>query len=285
MGRRIVELKSLPHTSRLLAQGMVRAIGRKRQDPQLPQLVFLLEDYCPDLAQLAAYNRLCGYSLSEQVPATWLHVQTFPLQAALLASKEFPFKLAGLVHVSNTMTLHRPVGVGEKLRMTVQAEDLAPHAKGAVFHMVSRIKVGDELVWEGESTYLAPGAKVAGTPGEPLRLPVPEVAPSQQWKLSKDLGRRYADVSGDVNPIHMYPATARLFGFPRPIVQGMWTHARAVAALGALPDSYRVTVQFAKPILMPAKVSFAARKDVESWSFAVLNRDNKPHLVGTLSPE
>ena len=48
-----------------------------------------------------------------------------------------------------------------------------------------------------------------------------------------DIGRRYAGVSGDPNPIHMYAVTARLFGFKSAIAHGMWSYARVLAALGA----------------------------------------------------
>lgn len=283
MARRVIELTEPPATGRLLVKGLAGAVGKRGVGvAALPELVYLLEDARQDVGRLAAYDHLTGFSLADSVPATWLHVQTFPLQAALLATDEFPFPLAGLVHVSNTMTLHREVGVGERLRITVQAAGLAPHAKGATFDMVSRIKVGDELVWEGASNYLASGVKVPGEPGQALRLPAPEAEPSQQWRLAPDLGRRYAAVSGDANPIHLHPVTARAFGFPRPIMHGMWTHARALAALGRLPEAYTVRVQFAKPILLPGKVSFAAKRSGGGWAFAVVNREGKPHLVGEL---
>ncbi len=281
MARRVIELKEPPATGRLLVKGLAGAVGKRGgRVSALPELVYLLEDAGQDVGRLAAYDHLTGFALADAVPATWLHVQTFPLQAALLAADEFPFPLAGLVHVSNTMTLHRPVGVGERLRITVQAEGLAPHAKGATFDMVSRIKVGDETVWEGSSNYLATGAKVPGEARAGLRLEATTATPSQLWRLPADLGRRYAAVSGDANPIHLHPATARLFGFPRPIIHGMWTHARALAALGTLPGAYTVTVQFAKPILLPGKVSFAAERTGDGWSFAVVNEAGKPHLIG-----
>ena len=72
------------------------------------------------------------------------------------------------------------------------------------------------------------------------------------WKLPGDLGRRYAAVSGDHNPIHLYGLTAKAFGFPRQIAHGMWSKARCLAALdGRLPDAVTVEVAF-KPILSPA---------------------------------
>ena len=284
MGRDVKVLPKLPTVDGLLVKAVAGMLKRPGVVKALPNRTLMVMNHKTDVAALAAYNQVTGFSLRDEMPATWLHVLTFPLQTTLMASDDFPFSLAGLVHVTNEMTLHRPVLVGEDLRLTVRADNLAAHAKGAVFDMVGEIHVGDELVWRGVSNYLASGAKVEGQPGESVRLAAPEVAPSQQWRLGPDLGRRYAAVSGDHNPIHLNPVTARLFGFPRPIIHGMWTHARAVAALGgALPGAYTVRVQFAKPILLPGKVRFAAAQEGDAWRFAVVNREGKPHLVGELS--
>lgn len=285
MGRDVRSLSAPPDVSKLLVKGLVGSV-RKRgaRVSGLPERSYLLMDQKQDLAQLAAYDKVCGFTLRDDVPATWLHVQTFPLQAALMAEDDFPFSLAGLVHVSNEMTLHRPVSVSEKLRMKVWADNLRPHAKGAVFDMRGEIHVGDELVWEGRSNYLAGGAKVEGEAVATERLAAPRVEPSQLWRLPANLGRQYAAVSGDSNPIHLSPVTAKLFGFPRAIIHGMWTHARALAALGGkLPPAYTVKVQFAKPVLLPGKVWFASERDGDDWSFAVVNKEGKPHLVGELT--
>ncbi|MCG6567811.1 MaoC family dehydratase [Tessaracoccus sp. ZS01] len=284
MGRDVIELRELPDVNKLLLKALTGAVTKKGRRAQLPDRSFLVMDHQQDVARLAQYCRVTGFSLRDEVPATWLHVQTFPLQAALMAQDDFPFSLAGLVHVTNTMRLHRAVRVGERLRMSVRTENLAPHAKGAAFDMVGEIHAGDELVWSGTSNYLATGAKVDGEPGKSVRLAAPTTAPSQLWRLPADLGRQYAKVSGDSNPIHLYPLTARLFGFPRPIIHGMWTHARAVAALGGrLPEAYEVQVQFAKPIMLPGKVGFTAAGQDGTSTFAVVNKEGKPHLVGALT--
>ena len=62
-------------------------------------------------------------------------------------------------------------------------------------------------------------------------------------------------MSGDINPIHMHPLSARLFGFPKPIAHGMWLKARCLAALeGQLPDALHGRRAFKLPLLLPAKV-------------------------------
>ena len=80
-----------------------------------------------------------------------------------------------------------------------------------------------------------------------------------EWRLPGDLGRRYAAVSGDHNPIHLYALTAKAFGFPRQIAHGMWSKARCLAALdGRLPDAVTVEVAFKKPVLLPGTVAFGS---------------------------
>ena len=74
-----------------------------------------------------------------------------------------------------------------------------------------------------------------------------------------DIGRRYAAVSGDRNPIHLHALTAQAFGFPSAIAHGMWLKARTLASLeGRLPDAYTADVAFKLPVLLPSTVSIAA---------------------------
>jgi acyl dehydratase len=232
--------------------------------------------------RLAAYARVCGFTLRDTLPATAPHVLAFPLHMALMTDGSFPFAAVGLVHVSNRIAVHRPIGAGESLDLCVHATSLESHSKGRTFALVTEAHVGDELVWEERSTMLRRGGgdqggerggdngdgRPAGARGEGTREDVvanerpaaaaPELAATAEWRLSEDLGRRYAAVSGDRNPIHMHSLSAKLFGFPRAIVHGMWTKARCLAALEAsLPDAYAVEVEFRKPIFLPGRVDFA----------------------------
>lgn len=284
MGRDVQVLPTLPNLTPLFLKALT-TINRPSPSQGLPDRGVLVMDYKQDVNRAAEYAKVCGFGVRGDVPSTWLHVLTFPLQAQLMAQGDFPFASPGLVHVSNQITQHRPVGVAERLRLGVEAVNLQPHKRGVTFDLRGRIHVGDELVWEGASNYLAGKAKLPGDPPEVEREQMPQAAPSQKWKLAADLGRRYAAVSGDNNPIHLNPLTARLFGFPRPIIHGMWTHARALAAFGgALPDAYRVRIQFTKPILLPNTVFFRADTAGDQIRFAVTGSDEKPRLIGSLHP-
>ncbi|MGA9716483.1 MAG: MaoC/PaaZ C-terminal domain-containing protein, partial [Aeromicrobium sp.] len=107
-----------------------------------------------------------------------------------------------------------------------------------------------------------------------------------QWKLPGDLGRRYGAVSGDRNPINLYPLTAKAFGFPSNIAHGMWTKANCLATLQSrLPEAYTVDVEFQKPILLPSTVAFGSEKSGDTTTFGVVGvKKASTHLVGQVTP-
>ncbi|WP_424861318.1 MaoC family dehydratase [Streptomyces sp. MMS24-I29] len=97
-----------------------------------------------------------------------------------------------------------------------------------------------------------------------------------EWRLPADLGRRYGAVSGDRNPIHLYPLTARLLGFPRPVAHGMWTVARCLAEAPTSGAIRRVRADFRAPVPLPATVTYAA----DATGFRLRGAD-RVHLTGT----
>lgn len=278
-------LTGLPATPGLYA----RALLPKKSGTSLPRTLAMVRDHRQDRAKLAAYNAVCGFGLTDQVPATWLHVQAFPLQLEILAAHDFPFSMASVVHASNTMTLHRPVSAGEVLTLTAEAAAARPHRRGVVVELTSRALVEDEEVWTGTSAYLAMGATLPGlapVTDEPETIGRTELPTVGTWRLPANLGRRYAGVSGDVNPIHLNALAAKALGFPRAIIHGMWTHARILAALSPrLPEAYTVDVAFRKPILLPSTVRFAARRAEGGFDAAVTSRDGaKDFVTATVRP-
>jgi acyl dehydratase len=96
-------------------------------------------------------------------------------------------------------------------------------------------------------------------------------------------GRRYAAVSGDVNPIHLHALTAKLLGFDRAIAHGMYTYARALAAFGPrLPGAGRSSVWFRRPLPLPSTVRLAV-DDVAGVAVVYPSRGTGVHLVATVT--
>jgi acyl dehydratase len=282
-----------------IAAGAVTEPLRRRPD-ELPGTQLWREGVEIDRAHLAAYDRVCGFRLSDALPATYVHVLAFPLALRLMTEREFPLPIVGLVHIENRIVQSRPIVASEELALRVGAERLRPHEKGTQIDLVGEASVGGEVVWTGVSTYLrrggggsgsadgeapAEGSPQAGLGEPPDERPAPEPRVAATIEVPDDIGRRYASVAGDRNPIHLSSLSARLFGFPRAIAHGMWIKARTLALLeGHLDGPVDVQVRFKKPLLLPSKVNLASARDDGRFSLGVSSaRDGSPHLTGTVA--
>lgn len=238
-----------------------------------------------DREHLLEYQRLCGFKVNDVLPHTYPHVLGFPLQAALMADPGFPLPMVGLVHIANATTVHRTLTADDELTLTVSAEGLFAHAKGVLVDLKLAVSVAGELVWESTSTYLRRGPS-GGTPTLVTEQPeVPAGSADAIWRLGSDLGRRYAAVAGDVNPIHLHPWTAKAMGFPRAIAHGMWTYARTLAALGdQVNRPGRSQVWFRKPVLLPSKVALHTNDDLTVAALTSAKDPDRIHLLLQLDP-
>jgi hypothetical protein len=278
-------LESSPRILPLYARAAAATVVRRGSGGGIPtDLTLELRDVEIDARHLAAYTKVCGFRLRDDLPATYLHVVAFPLHLALMGDGRFPFGAVGLIHVANRIEQRRPVRLDERVAISVCATALEPHPRGRAFTIVSEARAGDELVWRDRTTILK-RESVNGERGPRDEAP-PEPPVSARWRLPGDLGRRYAAVSGDRNPIHTHDVPAKLLGFPRTIAHGMWTKARALAALEArLPVAYAVEARFRKPVLLPSTVEFGSAPDGDAIRFAVRSaRDGAPHLDGRVEP-
>jgi acyl dehydratase len=249
---------------------------------EVPDGALTLTDQAIDRDRLTAYDRVCGFRLSDTLPPTYLHMLAFPLHLAVMTSGSFPLPAIGLVHIANRIEQHRPLDAGERFSLRVWSTPVYPHPRGRQFVIRTEAHVGTELVWEEASTNLARGRGDESAPA-PDGPPSSELLPAAAtWKLPGDLGRRYGSVSGDLNPIHVHPLTARLFGFPSAIAHGMWTKARCLAALDSeLPQRFSVEVAFKRPIRLPATVQFAEVSAADAISFGVRDvKREQQHLDG-----
>jgi acyl dehydratase len=273
-----VVLEQPPNSLSLLAKA---AVSRGHGGGRLPSTELELPEQVIDRSHLAAYARVCGYPIADELPACYPHVLAFPLGLWLMTSEGFPFSAKGLVHIGNELTVRRALRTDERLSIRVRLDALRPHRRGTQFNVVSESSVDDEIVWLERSTYLRRERRPADASPKQDSEPLPL---SARWRVPGDIGRAYASVSGDYNPIHLHPLSARLFGYRRPIAHGMWTKARCLAAFqGRLPDAYTVDVSFSAPIFLPSSVSFgASRMSPQDWDFEVRGRSDQLSLRGTV---
>lgn len=259
--------------------------GIKHVGNRVPDLVLTRHGVTTDRTHLATYNDICDFAPSDALPPTYPHMAAFTLHMTLMTDTSFPFVPMGLVHLRNTINQHRRIGVNESFDVAVHAENLRPHPKGRLIDIVTTATISGEVVWDETMTLFARGK---GGAAENTPAPLAGIEPPEgvvHWKLGSDLGRRYGSVSGDRNPIHLYPLTAKAFGFKSNIAHGMWTKARCLAAIqNKLPDRYRVDAEFTKPILLPSTVIFGTAKTNGGRLFAVTGaKKAAPHLIGKIT--
>jgi acyl dehydratase len=275
-------LERPPELLPLFARAVLTARGR--HGDSIAPTVYETVEAPIDAAHLADYQRVCGFRVGDVLPPTYLHVLAFPLSVARMVEGDFPFPLVGLVHVANKITSHRPVRLGESVALRVEAGNLRPHPAGQQLDVISSAYADGGEVWTGTSTYLRRGASSAEREARP---PVETLSgPATVLRVPGDIGRRYAAVAGDRNPIHLHALTARAFGFPKAIAHGMWLAARVLATLeGRLPGALEYDVAFKTPVFLPSTVELIAARETTEWSLDAHNaKSGKPHLTGRVRP-
>jgi acyl dehydratase len=195
----------------------------------------------------------------------FLVVPAFPSFMAAATDPDLGADMLRLVHGSEEHIIHRQVRVGDGLTVTPVLESVATKDTGETFTVLAtETDERGELVAEVRGTMFIRGtgdrrraaaAAAAGgeTPGDIIYEETTVVEADQTF--------RYAEASGDHNPIHLDPDTARAAGLPGVILHGMCTMAFATKAAVNGPaggDPARITrvaVQFSRPVLPGQKLT------------------------------
>lgn len=265
------ELKSIPvlmDEYRNAVRDVLPVVGTKHVAKDNPTTAFEVKGVQVNPKHLAEYTSATGLRLGNELPLTYPYVLSFPLVMKILTAKDSPLNAVGLVHLTNKIEQTRPLTVDDVLDIRAHAENLRPHTKGVLLDLVTVVSVADEDVWTQTSSFLSKGAKLSSssplkdqqpTDGriiEPIAFDEYEDTMTATFRVTPADIKVYADASGDKNPIHVSGAGAKAFGFPSVIAHGMWTAAAMLRPLeGVLPSAARYSVEFAKPVTLPASVA------------------------------
>jgi hypothetical protein len=243
-------------------------------DGTIPEIV-VQATISPNPSRLAAFRALVG-DRSPGLPLTWPYVLATPLHMEIVGDRRFPLPGFGLVHQRERIERFAPIPEDAPLALACRVAGHEPHETGVSFDLTTTAHVGRELVWRSTTTAFK------RYPDAPRRHDRWEGAPpvGETWEVPANMGRQYARVSRNFDPIHLSGFTARPFGFPRAVVHGMWTVARSVAALSLPGGPAFLEVSFRRPLLLPATVVFVADRG-ETSRFAVAPTEGgKPYIEG-----
>lgn len=293
-----MEYTQLPAIPNLLAQygkaalGSVPVVGGSRDATSLPAKGVEVSGVRVDPANLAAYARVCALRFGDALPLTYPFTLAFPLTMQLMLDPAYPVAAMGSVHLFNEISSRRTLRVGDELSIRTHAENLREHPSGLLVDVVTEIRTDDddEPAWVQRSgmlskrrTSLTP-AKDAPRPPRPEAPTAADIGdPTVVKSVSEAQIAEYAAVSGDRNPIHVSGVGAKAFGFPNVIAHGMWTAATLLGTVeGEIPERARYSVEFGKPVVLPAKLGVYARRAVTAgdptWTITARN----PKKLGTV---
>jgi hypothetical protein len=253
-----------------------------------------------------AYNALTKWQLplAALVHPNYMQTLSLPLQLEMMVNKDFPFSPMGMVQVANHITVNRLPSQSEKIHLRTHFGNVYVHKKGWLFEVITtaystsvlsssipqvkatsfylaRAKHTDTAQTKNLERKQAPDwitntrkGAFCGVITKPL--PGDFTQSRSNLNFASDIGRKYAKISGDYNPIHLYGVCAKLFGFKTAIAHGMFSKALLVSDLA---NSYRfyqgefeINTVFKQAIALPKQTVLSSQLTQPNTLNFVLHR-------------
>ncbi len=220
-----------------MAEGTKRATGSPEDDLQKVGKPYAAAPVEVEQAHTEAYADATDdgnprYRGGDAVAPPMFHVR--PIMPLMMQMARDP-DLAGidmlrLVHGEHAMRFARVLRPGDTLKLSGALQDVAIKRSGSVYTFALHGDVDGERVLDGTTAYFiraaSPPPKDPGKKKSPPAEPPPADWTLEQ-QVSADQAVRYADASGDRNPIHLDEEVAKKAGLPGCILHGLATLAFA----------------------------------------------------------
>ena len=243
----------------------------------------------PDRRRVERYRAACQQRDDGALPASWLETLFLGPMAAIVLSEAFPFSPLGLIHLRQRIAPRRAIRPDERLDAVCRLAAVRETARGFEIDFAMEVRSRGDVPWTGLATVLSRNAGTRRRTRDDAER-VAEID-ADGWDTEPvdapaDIGRRYAAASGDWNPHHLWPLSARLVGYRRPIAHGMWTLGRALARLEErLAPPWSVEAAFKRPLYLPGRVALRWRDEGDGTRFEVRHATKgELHLAGQLRP-
>src|SRR4051812_31140006 len=168
------------------------------------------------------------------------------------------FNPAMLVHAEQGITLHKPLPVEGKVRISSKVTGVYDKGSGALVALEAEAvdaASGEPVCTAQTSAFIRGEGGFGGDRGPSGRPEPPDREPDEQiaYPTRSDQALLYR-LSGDRNPLHSDPEFAKLAGFDRPILHGLCTYGFTGRALlhalcGSDPARFTsIEGRFSKPV-------------------------------------
>lgn len=301
-------LRGVPNLGPLYAKAATGVFGGKRsKSTELKTPAVAVRGAKVSAGRDQSFRELAGAPKSADAFFGHIHALIMPMQMELMSADDFPLPMMGLIHTENTYRQFAPVPVGSEVDIEVRVDGFRAHRAGTEVVLKATVTAADAggaesaagdapaVLVEEESVYLAKGRRlkdVGEAPEQQARPRFKPPVPTAQWRLPGSIGRSWAKVSGDWNPIHVTGVTAKALGMPGVVAHGMYTASRALAE-SDVPEGapFEFHISFAAPVIVPKTVQVAITRageveggtarggmDIVAWD----GRKKRPHFTGTV---
>lgn len=184
---------------------------------------------------LSAYRQAVRATLGSSAPAA--HPGASPIHPFVLSSPAFDATVRTLtaavgvaptvVHISQHISVSRLLEADEPVTMNLAVIGARREPSGLRMALEGTVRGADGAPVAGLTTTVLLGATAALEPFGALPSPTPPSGAgagepaTRSWSTTTAMIRRYAEVSADLNPIHLEDDAARAAGFDGVIAHGM----------------------------------------------------------------
>lgn len=258
--------------------------ARYEKGSALPPIQAHWKGAMADAARIEKYCAACGLAYDGHYPLLYPHVLTSAIHIDIISQPEFPLSPMGAVHTRIHVLQHEPIPAGAVVDIHCELAETRVLKQGVEFDITTTLTQEGKPLWESISANLIRGKKY-GEPVDPSPLAqLPELGTElaeTSWDVPKDMGWRYAKITGDYNPIHVSRVMARIMGFDRDLIHGMWSAARC---LGQLPNldgegPVRADLLFKGPVYMGSSVEMKYGPGETGQAFEIYCADNPRPVV------
>jgi acyl dehydratase len=215
-------------------------------------------------------------------------VPAFPTIMMAARDPELGADLLRLVHISEEHVIDRPLRAGDVLTVNAELNSFSADETGERFTIEVELEADGATAMLVRATMLirGEGSRRRRREGSPGTRPPSDILCERPFTVDENQPQRYAEASGDHNPIHLDEAVARSAKLPGVIVHGMCTMAMASAAMvdelaGGDPGRVRmVAAQFAKPVFPGQELRSRFWRSEDHCEFDVVNRAGVSLLTG-----
>lgn len=268
----LVELKKNPSIATLFLNLFFLSLIRPStldDDTCISNVRVVRNNLKPDAKEILRYKGVCGFAGPSEIkpdnidpdttiPATYLQTLFIGLLGKFITTAHFPINPMGLIQVGQSFEQTRAVTTDEILDLSCQLHGITKNSKGIHTQFLLKVISDKKIVWQGISTFFT---RSKNKKPKKKRIEKQEeecLEIKESIFVPRNTGLKYAGVSGDYNPHHLYGVTAKMIGFKQPIAHGMWSLARVMASMEkkfGIHYPMRADASFKLPIFMPGTIT------------------------------